>query len=129
MDSIKERHPQPKPADETILTHFDLIARGGLLQHVPETWLDGIRLAYEEALMPEIQPEVKRIYEAGDYRKTIDVARVILNIDPFNDVAIKYKLKALRRTKGILKMITPIKLGFFGFIGLWDLFWPRQGVM
>jgi len=101
MDGINELHNPAKPADETILTHFDLIARGGLLQHIPETWLDGIRLAYEEALMPEIQPEVKRIYEAADYRKTIEVARVILNIDPFNDVAIKYKLKALRRTKGI----------------------------
>lgn len=101
MDALKELHSHPKQTDETILSHFDLIARGGLLPHTPEAWLDEMRLTYEEALMPEMQPELKRIYEAGDYRKTIEVARVILNIDPFNDIAIKYKLKALRRTKGI----------------------------
>ncbi|MDN5286381.1 MAG: hypothetical protein JWR38_2655 [Mucilaginibacter sp.] len=87
--------------DQSILNYFDLIARGGLLQHIPETWLDDIKLEYEEALMPLILPEVKKVYENGDFRKTLDIARVVLNIDPFNDAALKYKLKALRRIKGI----------------------------
>ncbi|WPU93825.1 hypothetical protein SNE25_31385 [Mucilaginibacter sabulilitoris] len=90
-----------KPADVSILTHFDLIARGGLLQYISENWLDDIKLVYEEALMPIILPEVKKVYESGDFRKALDISRVVLNIDPFNDVAIKYKLKALRRIKGI----------------------------
>ena len=51
--------------------------------------------------MPVILPEVKKVYESGDFRKALDIARVVLNIDPFNDTALKYKLKALRRIKGI----------------------------
>jgi tetratricopeptide (TPR) repeat protein len=51
--------------------------------------------------MPRILPETKKVYEGGDFRKAIEIARVVLNIDPFNDEAIKYKLKALRRIKGI----------------------------
>jgi two-component SAPR family response regulator len=90
-----------KAAEVTILQHFELIARGGLLQYIPETWLDDIKLGYEESLMPVILPEVKKIYESGDFRKALDIARVVLNIDPFNDTALKYKLKALRRIKGI----------------------------
>jgi two-component SAPR family response regulator len=86
---------------KTILDWLDLIARGCLLQHVAEPWLDDTKQLYEESLMPLMLPEVKRIYEEGDYRKTIEIARVILSIDPFNDTGIKYKLKALRRTKGI----------------------------
>lgn len=86
---------------KNILDWLELIARGCLLQHVPEPWLDDTKQLYEESLMPLLAPEVKRIYEEGDYRKTMEIARVILNIDPFNDIAIKYKLKSLRRTKGI----------------------------
>ncbi|MGN6396788.1 MAG: Kelch repeat-containing protein [Mucilaginibacter sp.] len=86
---------------KNILDWLDLIARGCLLQHVPEPWLDDTKQQYEESLMPLLLPEVKRMYEEGDYRKTMEIARVILNVDPFNDIAIKYKLKALRRTKGI----------------------------
>ena len=96
-DAIK----QTTHTDQSILNHFDLIARGGLLQHIPETWLDSVKLDYEEALMPLILPEIKRIYESGDFRKALEITRVVLNIDPFNDTALKYKLKALRRTKGI----------------------------
>ena len=101
IDAIELMSSADKPAGLSILNYFDLIARGGLLQHIPETWLDDIKLVYEEALMPVILPEIRRIYESGDFRKALEIARVVLNIDPFNDVALKYKLKALRRIKGI----------------------------
>lgn len=100
-DTIKQLNNADKLADRSILNHFDLIARGGLLQHIPESWLDDIKLEYEEALMPLILPDIKSTYENGDFRRALDVARVVLSIDPFNDVALKYKLKALRRIKGI----------------------------
>lgn len=99
--SLEQINGSEKPAEVAILQYFDLIARGGLLQYIPETWLDDIKLGYEETLMPVILPEVKKVYESGDFRKALDIARVVLNIDPFNDTALKYKLKALRRIKGI----------------------------
>lgn len=100
-DAVHGLDSRPGQAEGYILNHFELIARGGLLQSETEPWLDDVKLHYEEALMPKILPEVKKIYESGDYRRTIDIARVILNTDPFNDAAIKYKLKALQRIKGI----------------------------
>ncbi|HEY8930064.1 MAG TPA: kelch repeat-containing protein [Mucilaginibacter sp.] len=89
------------PMANGVLNYIDLIARGSLLREIAEPWLDAIKQNYEEALTAEMSPAVKNIYEAGDYRKTLEIARVILNIDPFNDIAIKYKLKALRRIKGV----------------------------
>ncbi|MEN0054987.1 MAG: kelch repeat-containing protein, partial [Mucilaginibacter sp.] len=100
-DGIKQITDNDKQASLSVLDNFELISRGGLLQHIPETWLDDIKLVYEEALMTLLLPEVKRVYESSDFRNTLDIARVLLNIDPFNDIAIKYKLKALRRIKGI----------------------------
>jgi len=100
-DSIKEFNHTDRPAGQALLNHFDLIARGGMLQFIPEIWLDDFKQEYEEALMPVILPVIKKTYEEGDFRKALEVSRVVLNIDPFNDLAVKYKLKALRRTKGI----------------------------
>lgn len=100
-NAIGSLNSRPASEGKSILDWLDLIARGSLLQHVSEPWLDDTKQLYEESLMPLLVPEIKRIYEEADYRKTVEIARVILSIDPFNDMAIKYKLKTLRRTKGI----------------------------
>jgi len=89
-------------AVQSILNHFDLIARGGLLQFISEPWVDDFKLAYEEALMNVILPELRNAYGIKDFKRVFEIIRVILNIDPFNEEAIKFKLKALRRTKGVV---------------------------
>jgi two-component SAPR family response regulator len=100
-DAINQIHDHHITAEQFITDQFDLFARGGLLQYVPETWLDDVKLSFEELLMPVILSEIKKIYDGGDYKKALDVCRVALNIDPFNDISLKYKLKSLRRIKGI----------------------------
>jgi len=97
MDSLKTA----PGADVLDIAYFDLIARGGLLQAMPDVWLDNFKQEYEEALMPVITPVAKNLYKAGAFKKTLMLCRVILAIDPFNDAGIKYKLRAIRRTKGI----------------------------
>jgi hypothetical protein len=52
-------------------------------------------------LIPVIFPLIKKAYDAFYYKKALEISRFVLNIDPFNDIGIKFKLKALRRTKGI----------------------------
>ena len=101
IDAIKEIKSADKNADLSILNYLPLIARGGLLENTPKLWLDEFILEYEEALMPVLVPQVKKVYEDNDFRKTLEISSVILNIDPFNEEAIKYRLKALRRMKGI----------------------------
>ncbi|WP_158798543.1 hypothetical protein [Pedobacter sp. L105] len=85
-----------------IFDHFDLIARGSLLPFIPEPWLDDFKLVYEEALIRIFLPELKKSYALRDLKKVQDITRIILNIDPFHEEALQYKLKGLRRTKGIV---------------------------
>ncbi|MET3501904.1 two-component SAPR family response regulator [Mucilaginibacter rubeus] len=98
---VREALKQTNVSEAVVFSYLDLVARGGLLQHIPEIWLDDFKQEYEEALMPAILPVIKKAYDAFDYKKALEIARIVLNIDPFNDIGIKFKLKALRRTKGI----------------------------
>lgn len=100
-DAVKRIKSTGKAAAASILNEFDLIARGNLLPQVSGHWIDEIRMVYEEALLELVVPEIEVLYEARDYKKVLDITRIVLNIDPFNDVAIKFKLKSLRRLKGI----------------------------
>ncbi|RYU91379.1 hypothetical protein EWM62_05410 [Mucilaginibacter terrigena] len=101
IDALQQIQDHNLTTGEFIINHCDLFARGGLLQYLPETWLDDIKLNFEESLIAVILPEVKKIYESGDHKKAFEITRVVLNIDPFNDTALKYKLKSLRKIKGI----------------------------
>jgi two-component SAPR family response regulator len=101
IDAIKEINNPHKQADLSILDYFDLIARGGLMQNIPVLWLDDFKLAYEEALLPVILPHIKNVYSTGNFKKVLEICHVVLNIDPFNEEAIKYKIKGLKRIKGI----------------------------
>ncbi|WP_091176583.1 Kelch repeat-containing protein [Mucilaginibacter gossypii] len=98
---VREALKQTNIGEPSAFNYLDLVARGGLLQHIPEIWLDDFKQEYEEALMPVILPVIKKAYDAFDYKKALEISRIVLNIDPFNDIGIKFKLKALRRTKGI----------------------------
>jgi len=100
-DDIANVHQHTITAGQFITDDFDLFARGGLLQQVSETWLDDVKLNFEEALIRVILPELQKIYDGGDHKKALELSRVILSIDPFNDSALKYKLKSLRKIKGI----------------------------
>jgi two-component SAPR family response regulator len=100
-DAIDGVHRHTVAAGRFITDNFKLFARGGLLQQVPETWLDDVKLNFEESLAQVILPELQKIYDDGDHKKALELSRIILSIDPFNDRALKYKLKALRRIKGI----------------------------
>jgi two-component SAPR family response regulator len=101
LDQIKQITNNGASGDVLTSGNAQLIGRGSLLQYLPENWLDDLKLQYEELLIPVMLPEIRRIYEAGEFRKALEITRIALNIDPFNDVALKYKLKALRRIKGV----------------------------
>jgi len=87
--------------DQKILEHFDLISRGTLLADMSDPWLDDFKNNYDEQLVGMIQPILVKQYDSGDLRMVPDLARLILDIDPFNDTALKYQLKGIRKQKGI----------------------------
>ena len=99
IDTIKGS--QSVANEQQILEHFDLISRGSLLAEMTDQWLDDFKNNYEELLIAALQPILIRHYKSDDLRLVPDLAKLILDIDPFNDIALKYKLKGLRKLKGI----------------------------
>jgi DNA-binding SARP family transcriptional activator len=99
IDTIKGS--QGVANEQQILEHFDLISRGSLLGEMTDQWLDDFKNNYEELLITTLQPILIKHYKSDDLRLVPDLAKLILDIDPFNDTALKYKLKGLRKLKGI----------------------------
>ena len=97
-DTLK-KHDEEK--EKLIFDHFELIQRGALLSDMPDTWLDDYKISYEEQLMGILLPQLHKQYTEENYKIVQEISRLILNIDPFNDNALKYQLKSYRRTKGI----------------------------
>jgi two-component SAPR family response regulator len=94
-DFIRENAPGP------VLPYFKLIARGPLLGGMPESLLDDIRSPFEDRLIGILIPELIRLYDARDFKLALEMAKLILTIDSFNEEALKYQLKSCRRLKGI----------------------------
>jgi len=86
---------------DPVLPHLRLIARGPLLPNMPEAVLDDFKSSFEDRLIGLLIPEMKRLYEAKDYKLAQDIAKLILTIDSFHEEALKYQLKSCRRLKGI----------------------------
>lgn len=84
-----------------VFDYLPIILRGALLKDMPDFWLDDFKNNYEEQLTGVMMPELKRQYELQEFKLALEIARLILNIDPFNDEALKYQLKSLRRLKGV----------------------------
>jgi len=97
-DTLK-KHDEEK--EKLIFNHFELIQHGALLSDMPDTWLDDYKISYEEQLMGILLPQLEKQYDAENYKAVQEISRLILNVDPFNDNALKYQLKSYRRTKGI----------------------------
>jgi two-component SAPR family response regulator len=100
-DAIQQIREHQLMPEQFLADHFELFSRGGLLQDVPEPWLDEVKVEFEELLLELLLPTIKKIYEAGEHKRALELSRVALSIDPFNDIALKYKLKSLRRFKGV----------------------------
>jgi len=97
LDSLK----RADAAEALIFEHIDLISRGLLLSDITDSWLDDFKLNYDEQVMNVLLPQTAKLYNTESYKMALEISRLILNIDPFNDAALKYQLKSYRRIKGI----------------------------
>ncbi|HWB93009.1 MAG TPA: hypothetical protein VG605_14195 [Puia sp.] len=84
-----------------VADHLPLIARGPLLKDLPEALLDDVKSGFEDQLIGLLLPELKKRYESGDYKQALEVAKLILGMDAFNEEAIVYQLRSFRRLRGI----------------------------
>jgi len=86
---------------ETIINYFELINRGSFLSNMTDLWLDGFKSDFEEQLLNQLLPQLDKLYVEENYKLLLEISRLILNVDVFNDTALKYQLKSYRRIKGI----------------------------
>lgn len=86
---------------ELVIENFELISRGSLLTDMADQWLDDFKQRYEEQLMQQLIPQLKKLYAEENYKAVLELSRMLNNIDPFNDAVLKYQLKSDRRLKGI----------------------------
>jgi len=84
-----------------IMDQFHLIARGPLLPEMPEALVDDCKSGFETQLMELLLPELKRAYEAREFKLALEIAKRILDMDAFNEEALKYQLRSFRRLRGI----------------------------
>ena len=98
IDTLKKSdHEQGK----FITDNFELISRGSFLSDMTDIWLDDFKVDYEELLMKDLLPQLQKLYTEENHKVVLETSKLVLNIDPFNDTAIKYQLKSYRRLKGI----------------------------
>ena len=84
-----------------LLDHFLLVSRGTFLRDMPEALLDHHRTSYEDRLTRVLLVELEKLYETRNLKMALEVAKLILCMDAFNEEALKYQLKSGRRLKGI----------------------------
>ena len=77
-----------------------LYTRGNLVSDYEDPSLDSFRQAYEEEVLPVILHQLRKLYQLNDFKTAYKLTGAILDMDPFNEIAIQYQLAVLRRWKG-----------------------------
>jgi len=86
---------------QTIDNYLQMINRGSFLSSMTDMWLDGFKSDFEELLLNQLLPLLDKLHAEENYKQLLEISRLILNVDVFNDTALKYQLKSYRRIKGI----------------------------
>lgn len=80
---------------------FNLICRGILLKDMHDNWLDVFKNEYEKLISKTLLKDAALLYDKKSYMSAIAICSVIMDIDPFNDTALKYLLNSSQKTQGI----------------------------
>ncbi|MCE4562891.1 DNA-binding transcriptional activator [Maribellus sp. CM-23] len=78
---------------------LSLITRGKFLKLSDHSLYDSFKEAMEQKLEPVLLLELEKCFEAESFRSVINIAEAIFNIDPLNDTALAYQVKAMQRLK------------------------------
>ncbi len=78
---------------------LSLITRGKFLKLSDHPLYDSFKETMEQKLEPVLLLELEKCFEAESFRSVIKIAEAIFNIDPLNDTAFAYQVKAMQRLK------------------------------
>lgn len=77
----------------------EIVSRGKFLYLADDYLFDEFKEEAEAKLEPVLLVELENSFDTGAYQTTIDLAKAIFNIDPLNEVALAYEIKAMQKLK------------------------------
>ena len=89
----------PNKVDEHEAEFIEILHRGKFLQFSDHPLFDSFKEELEKKLEPVLLLELEKAFIAEQYQTTIAFAEAVTNIDPLNDVALTYQIKAMQRLK------------------------------
>lgn len=92
---IISAHETARHRDELV----EILSRGKFLQLSDHPLFDAFKEELEKKLEPALLLEVEKSYQAELYKSTIILAEGIFNIDPLNDAALSFQVKAMQKLK------------------------------
>lgn len=78
---------------------LEILSRGKFLQLSDHPLYDSFKEELEKKLEPVLIVEMEKSFDAELYETTIAFAEAIFNIDPLNDTAFSYQIKAMQKLK------------------------------
>jgi DNA-binding SARP family transcriptional activator len=78
---------------------LEILSRGKLLHLSEHPVFDSFKEEMEKQLEPVLLVEMEKSFEAERYQTTIKLAEAMSNIDPLNDTALTFQIKAMQKLK------------------------------
>ncbi len=86
-------------ADQHLDDLVEILSRGKFLQLSDHPLYDSFKQETEAKLEPVLLVEMEKSFAAELYATTIALSEAVINIDPLNDVALTFQIKAMQRLK------------------------------
>lgn len=78
---------------------LSILSRGKFLKHVSDPVFDSFKSRIENGISPILQGEIARRYKTGAWLEVIEIADMILYLDPLDEMALRYSVSALMHIK------------------------------
>jgi len=91
---------------------LDILSRGKFLQSADHPAYDSFKAELEKKLEPALLVEIEKAFEDESYQTVIELADAVFHIDPLNDLALAFQVRAMQK----LKMNEKAKLRYQTFV-------------
>lgn len=94
--SLEESLSQKDRDNDQIL---GIMSRGKFLQYIDDPIFDSMKEEVESCSIPFLQTQIEEKKRAGAWADIIEIADMLLMIDPLDETAIKYQIQSLKHIK------------------------------
>jgi len=91
---------------------IEIVSRGKFLQLSDHSLYDSFKEEMEKKMEPVLLVEIEKTFDAELFQTTLALTEALFNIDPLNDAALSFQIKAMQR----LKMNDEARIRYQAFI-------------